>query len=170
MKYSLLYHRETSNLLRYYANRDSPVKRYIQVCQAYIGEMESNTIEEVDYVYLFNEVLSYVDETYRPDHFMGIRGQIRVFSTEFIEYFLSRSSELKRRILWDQLCSLYMNYDLWRIAWLIKTGFTAEFREYAEKNISLKMLWKYADPPQEVPKRKIVGFYKNNLLIPCLYE
>ena len=144
MKYSALYARETANLIRYYKNKDSPVKRYISLCETHIAELESNTIEEVDYMYLFNEVLSMITETYRPDHFMGMRGQMRIFSSDFMEYFLARSSELTRRVSWEQVCALSANYDLWRMDWLVACRFASdEFRLYAEKNISLKMLWNY---------------------------
>ena len=143
MTASKFYESETKTLSRKYARGQSPVERYVNLCETHTLFLQSNIAEELDYLYLFNEVLSLTKETYRPDHFMGVRGQIRVFSSEFMEYFLMRSSELTRRISWEQLCSLYLNYDLWRIDWLIEHKFLGDFREYAVSSVSLKMLWNY---------------------------
>lgn len=137
------YESETKTLSRKYARGQSPAERYVNLCETHTLFLQSNIAEELDYVYLFNEVLSLTEETYRPNHFMGARGQIRLFSLEFMEYILARSGELTRHVSWEQICSLYVNYDLWRIDWLIEHKFFGDFREYAVSSVSLKMLWNY---------------------------
>ena len=137
------YEQETKTLSRKYARGQSPPERYINLCETHTLFLQSAILEELEYMYLFSEVLSLIQETYRPDHFIGVRGQIRIFSSEFMEYLLAISNQLTGRLKWDQVCVLYLNYDLWRIDWMIECKFLGDFREYAEKNISLKMLWNY---------------------------
>ena len=135
------YKRETTSLLRFYQGRDSPVLKYISVTGRYVSELEKRgapeLLDELEYSATFRSVLNLVEETYRPDQFIGLRGQMRIFSSEFMEYILAVSRQLRRRLRWSELCDLAANYDLWRMS----VKFREDSMDYATKNISLKTLW-----------------------------
>jgi hypothetical protein len=142
------YRRETASLLRYYEGKDSPVLKYIERTEKYIGELEKKAqfidlLEKLEHTELFTSMLCLVKEIFPPDQFLSVvrSGYVKVFSVEFMEYLMSRKNELNRKLTWEQLCDLDYKYENWRVKWLLGNNFTGDSLDYAMKNISLKMLW-----------------------------
>ena len=75
-------------------------------------ELKSNdiltTIEKVDRDKMFLELLSVVEETFRPDHFNSvITGELmEIFEDEFLIYFSSCIKQLTKPIKWDMLTNI----------------------------------------------------------------
>ena len=157
MKYTELYARETANLLRYYANKNSPVKRYIGLCEKHISELESDAknADEYEYIYLFQYVLMNAKETFRPEKFIDeYTGKYRrVLDVDFMIYFLSVKDQLKGLVGWKMLCQMNVNYALWKCDWLISKKNieymfdfhrSDKFLEFAISKITLRELYGFA--------------------------
>jgi len=149
MIYEQKYIQETENLIKFYQDKKAqPIKEYILTCHNYINELRNlDTIEiftELEYERAFNQVLSLVEETFRPDQFVSIiNGSIvRYLSSEFIIYILGVQKQLKKPIKWNLLIDLQFNYSMVRIKWLCQNGFNSDFESYAIQNITLNELFK----------------------------
>ena len=158
MKYALLYSHESASLARFYANLNSPVKRFLAVADARVRELEARDVpdlqEENEYVSLFSYVLINVQETYRPDQFVSIVDgrMLRVLDIDFMQYFLQCREQLTGLVEWNMITRLNTNYACMKLGWLIEQGNkeymfdfkrSGKFMEYAIENISFKMLWNY---------------------------
>lgn len=149
MIYEQKYIQETENLIKFYQDKKAQsIKEYILTCHNYINELRNlDTIElltELEYERAFNQVLSLVEETFRPDQFISIiNGAIvRYLSSEFIVYILGVQKSLKKPIKWNLLIDLQFNYSMVRIKWLCQNGFNSDFESYAIQNITLNELFK----------------------------
>ena len=142
-----LYKHETKSLKRYFDGGNSPVLKYIETVEQYVGELRKVSLEElldeIEYNRLFQSTLCLVGETYRPDQFLSVWGEkyIRIFSVEFMAYMAEKRGKLTRKLTWSELCDLDYKYEVWRIRWLCENHFCGDSLEYAMKNISLKTLW-----------------------------
>jgi len=158
MKYQLLYSHESASLARFYANRDSPVKRFLAVADARVRELEARDVpdlqEENEYVSLLGYTLMNVQETYRPDQFISVVDgrMLQVLDVDFMFYFLQCREQLTGLVSWNMIVRLNTNYACIKLAWLVEQGNkeyfldfkrSSKFLEYAVSNVSLKMLWNY---------------------------
>ena len=102
------YIRETESLIKFYREKKAQhVKEYILTCHNYINELRSlDTIEifsELEYERAFKQVMSLVEETFRPDHFNSsfpaLSGAlVHWLDDEFIVYILGVKKQLKKPI------------------------------------------------------------------------
>ncbi len=141
------YIKETKNLINFYQDKKSnKVIEYILTCHNYINDLRNlDAIEiftELEYDKAFKQVLSLVEETFRPDYFNSSFYTIsdtlvHWLDDEFIVYILGVQKQLKKPIKWDLLIDLQFNYSTVRIKWLSQNGFNLNFENYAIQNISL---------------------------------
>ena len=88
-------------------------------------------IESYSYSELFRQILSLIQENYRPDHFDSLfGGLIEIFDVEFMEWLISHAGELKRLLHWNEVCELNANYLMWKIS-------------IEEKELTIKEMWYY---------------------------
>jgi len=157
MKYQLLYSHESASLARFYANRDSPVKRFLAVADARVRELEARDVpdlqEENEYMSLLGYTLMNVQETFRPDQFISVVDgrMLRVLDVDFMLYFLQCREQLTGLVAWEVITRLNTNYACMKLGWLVEQGNreymfdfkrSSKFMEYAVENISLKNLYK----------------------------
>lgn len=152
MIYEQKYIQETENLIKFYQDKKAqPIKEYILTCHYYINELRNlDTIElftELEYERAFSQVLSLVEETFRPDHFNSSFSAlsdtlVHCIDDEFIVYILGVQKQLKKPIKWNLLIDLQFNYSMIRIKWLCQNGFNLDFESYAIQNITLNELFK----------------------------
>jgi len=165
MKYALLYSHESASLARFYANRNSPVKRFLAVADARVRELEVREVpdlqEENEYVSLFTYVLMNVSETYRPDQFISVVDgrMLRVLDVDFMLYFLQCREQLTGLVAWEMIVKLNTNYGCMKVEWIVEQGNreymfnfkrSSKFMEYATSAISLKELYNYLPKSLEV--------------------
>lgn len=148
MTYEQAYINQTEKLIDFYKGKKSPVKEYLIVCHNYIQELRNldalELLNEIEYEKAFNQVLSLVHETYRPDHFNSVinGAKLPLLDSEFIIYILAVQKQLKKPIKWQLLIDLQYKYSMIRIKWLCKNGFNEDFESFAIKNITLNELFK----------------------------
>lgn len=145
----LKYISETENLIAFYKDKKNhAIKDYIVTCHNYINELRNlDTIEifnELEYERIFFQVLSLVEETFRPDQFRSIVTEsiVRYLDDQFMIYIISVQKQLKKPIKWDLLIELQFNYSMAKIKWLCINGFNSDFENFAIKNITLTELFK----------------------------
>lgn len=125
----------------YYLRNKYDKSRSITVADQYIFELEAyipnEIIDEYAYEQVFRQVLSLVEETFRPDHFNSIiTGElIHWLNFDFMEWLISHQTELRRRLTWNQVCELQCNWMGWKIC------------HVPEKTI--RELWYYDDEKQK---------------------
>ena len=149
MIYEQKYIQETQNLIKFYQDKKAqPIKEYILTCHNYINELRNlDTIDlftELEYEKAFNQVLSLVEETFRPDQLYSVidGSNLRLLDECFIVYICGVQNSLKKPIKWNLLIDLQFNYSMVRIKWLCQNGFNSDFESYAIKNITLTKLFK----------------------------
>jgi len=143
------YIKETENLIKFYQDKKAQsIKEYILTCHNYINELRNlDTIElftELEYERAFNQVLSLVEETFRPNTFNSIidNANLKLLDEGFIVYIIGVQKSLKKPIKWNLLIDLQFNYSMIRIKWLCQNGFNSDFESYAIQNITLNELFK----------------------------
>jgi len=146
------YIKETENLIKFYQDKKAQsIKEYILTCHNYINELRNlDTIElftELEYEKAFKQILSLVEETFRPNHFNSSFPTlsdtlVHWLDDEFIIYIFGVKNQLKKPIKWNLLIDLQFNYSMLRIKWLCKNGFNSDFESYAIQNITLNELFK----------------------------
>lgn len=148
------YEKDQAAFIRSYPDSNCFARRYALVADIYIAELETYVPNEIidDYTYseLFRQVLSLIEETFRPDHFNSvITGElIRWLNFGFIEWLVSHQNELKRRLTWNQVCELQYNWMGWRICFI------------PEKTI--REMWYYNDEKQKEDMYEIYGKQKSD--------
>lgn len=141
-----LYEKDQSAFIRSYPDRNCFARRYASVADIYIEELEyyipNEIIDEYTYEQVFRQVLSLIEETFRPDHFNSIiTGElIHWLDFDFIEWFISHQNELKRRLTWNQVCELQCNWMGWNLIRIL-------IPDFPEKTI--KEMWYYNDEKQK---------------------
>lgn len=114
--------------------------RSIAIADQYIAELEeyvpNEIIDEYSYSELFKQVLSLIEETFRPDHFNSVfhGGLFHWLDFDFMEWLVSHQMELKRRLTWNQVCELQCNWMGWKVDRIISP-------ELSE--LTLKEIWYY---------------------------
>lgn len=135
------YEKDQSAFIRSYPDRNCFARRYASVADIYVAELETyipnEIIDEYSYEQVFRQVLSLVEETFRPDHFNSIiTGElIHWLDFDFMGWLISHQMELKRRLVWSQVCELQCNWIGWRIC------------RVPEKTI--REMWYYSDEKQK---------------------
>jgi len=149
MIYEQKYIQETENLINFYKDKKAnSIKEYILTCHNYIDELRNlDTIElftELEYERAFNEVLSLVEETFRPDQLYSVinGANLRLLDDEFIVYILGVQKSLKKPIKWNLLIYLQYNFSMAEIQFNIETGFSKDFTQFAIEKIKLTELFK----------------------------
>jgi hypothetical protein len=141
------YIKQTESLMKFYRDKPSKIKEYIVTCHNYISELRDMDAiqlhEDTEYEKAFNQLLSLVQETFRPDHFISCTSDslIRIFDEQFIVYMLQVKKQLKRPITWKMLCDLAYKYSILEIRFNVETGFNEDFNDFAIKKITLTELW-----------------------------
>ena len=123
----------------YYRRNKYNKSRSIAVADQYIAELESyipnEIIDEYTYEQVFRQVLSLVEETFRPDQFDSyFGGRLHCMEFNFMEWLISHQSELKRRLTWNQVCELQCNWMGWNVDRIINPEL---------KELTLKEIWNY---------------------------
>jgi len=115
----LKYIEQTKNLIEFYKDKkNQAVKEYILTCHNYVNELRNlDTIEiftELEYERIFSQVLSLVDETFRPDQFRSIVNEsiVRCLDEQFMIYIIAVQKQLKKPIKWNTLIELQYNFSM----------------------------------------------------------
>lgn len=144
----LKYISETENLIAFYKDKkNQAIKDYIVTCHNYINELRNlDSIEifnELEYERIFFQVLSLVEETFRPDQFRSIVTEsiVRYLDEQFMIYIIAVQKQLKKPIKWDTLIQLQYNFSIAEIEFKIKTKFEKDFTQFAIDKIKLTDLW-----------------------------
>ena len=138
---------ETNGLIQYFEGKQSRMKSYIATCHTYIQELRSSDPvkmqSKIENDQLFIQLLSFVEESFRPDHFISCCSYdyIEVFDADFMNYILYSRKQIKKPLKWKMLCDLDYKFSILRIQFLIKSGFTLDFTDFAIKNIKIIDLW-----------------------------
>ena len=143
------YEKDQSAFIRSYPDRNCFARRYAAVADLYVMELEAyvpnEIIDEYTYEQVFRQVLSLVEETFRPDHFdssfPALAGTlVHWLDFNFMEWLISRQGELKRRLTWSQVCELQCNWMGWNLIRML-------IPDFPEKTI--KEMWYYSDEKQK---------------------
>ena len=91
----------------------------------------------------FVNVLSLVEESFRPDHFQSVVSDdyLPVLEDDFMTYLLAVRHQLKKPVKWLIVVELDYKFSMLRMRHLIKHGFETDFVSYAIINIKLIDLW-----------------------------
>lgn len=140
------YEKDQAAFIRSYPDRNCFARRYASVADLYVMELETyvpnEIIDEYSYSELFRQVLSFIEETFRPDHFDSYFGGLfHWLDVRFMEWLISHQNELKRLLTWNQVCELQCNWMWWKVIKML-------IPDFPEKTI--KEMWYYSNEKQKI--------------------
>ena len=138
--------KETNKLIKFYADKNSPIKNYLRVVHDYFLKVDTlqlqNIFEEIterQKSEMFIDLLKYCSDVELNNFYSICRpGLIIPFDIDFMEWFHKKKKELKRKLKWSEIVELNYKYGLLQIEFIYKCD---DFNTEIAKNIKISEIW-----------------------------
>lgn len=138
--------KETNKLIKFYADKNSPIKNYLRVVHDYFLKVDTlqlqNIFEEIterQKSEMFIDLLKYCSDVELNNFYSICRsGLIIPFDIDFMEWFYKKKKELKRKLKWSEIVELNYKYGLLQIEFIGKYD---DFNTEIAKNIKISEIW-----------------------------